>query len=125
MPAVFEVEVLLQHWGPPFEKKRESSEFRVEENEKFDVVNEKNTEKLFTLVRFTPERALVEYNRLYTLKGYEHPQNRQVWIDNGKSTEFSFLWGEHGLTKKLCYKGIGARLEEKKLAASAASADGV
>lgn len=115
MPALFEVETLYQHWGPPFEKKKESCEFRTAETASFDVVSEKQPEKLFKLLKYGPDRALVEYNRLYTLKGYEQPQNRQIWIENGQSASFSYLWGEHGVTKKVAYKGICA--EEKKTVA--------
>ncbi len=114
MPALFEVELLLQHWGPPFEKKKETNEFRVDEATSFDSVSERQPEKLFKLIRYTPERALVEYNRSYTLKGYEQPFNRQIWIENGKSAQFSYLWGEHGITKKVFYKGICAEAIEKK-----------
>lgn len=118
MAAIFEVETLFQHWGPPFEKKTETNEFRANENERFDTVNEKLPEPLFKLVRFSQDRALVEYNRLYTLKGYEQPQNRQIWIELEKSASFSFLWGEHGITKKVFFKGIGAEIAEKKIAFS-------
>ena len=119
MPALFEVEMLLQNWGPPFEKKRETSEFRVNETASFDLVSDRQPEKLFKLVKFTEDRALVEYNRLYTLKGYEQPFNRQIWIENGKSAQFSYLWGEHGITKKVFYKGVCAgQSEEKKIAFS-------
>lgn len=114
MPALFEVELLLQHWGPPFEKKKETSEFRVSETNSFDFVSDRKQEKLFKLVKYTPERALIEYNRLYTLKGYEQPFNRRVWIENGKSVQFSYLWGEHGITKKVSYKGICSEQSEKK-----------
>ncbi len=114
MPALFEVEILLQHWGPPFEKKKETSEFRVNEATSFDIISDRQPEKLFRLLRYTSEKALVEYNRLYTLKGYEQPANRQIWIENGKSAQFSYLWGEHGITKKVFYKGICAEAIESK-----------
>jgi hypothetical protein len=116
LAGVFEIETLYQHWGPPFEKKKESKEFRAEEGQGFDIVNEKQPEKLFTLIRLSPDKAIVEYNRLYTRKGYEQPHDRQVVLEIGKSCSFSFLWGEHGISKTLIYKGLGASEKIKEAA---------
>ena len=46
---------------------------------------------------------------MYTLKGHEHAQNRQVWIEKNSSKSFSTLWTSSGKTKTLTYKGISTQ----------------
>jgi triphosphoribosyl-dephospho-CoA synthetase len=106
LEVVFEIKEVFQHWAPPFEKRTEEKSFTVKENENFDQMQQAEGQPIFRLVSAHQDKALVEYNRLYTLKGYSQPANRQVWINLGDSIEFSYLWGNHGITKKLTYKGL-------------------
>ncbi len=121
MALCFEVEELSQQWEPPFKKDKTVKEYCVKEGEKFDCVSEKDKEALFTVIKATPDRALIQYNRLFTLKNWEQPQNRQVWIENGASVQFSHLWGNNGTTKRVFYRGIGAEGEIKKAETSASA----
>lgn len=106
MEVVFELKEVFQSWAPPFDKKIEEKSFSVKENENFDQMQGSEGQPIFKLVSAHQDKALVEYNRLYTLKGYNQPASRQVWIGLGESIEFSHMWGNHGVTKKLTYKGL-------------------
>lgn len=105
MTAVFELRDITQRWNPPFDKTVEVATFNVSDNESFHPSN-RLKKPVFRLVRSEATRALVEYHREFTLKGYEQPANRQTWIEKDQFREFSHLWGEHGTTKKLTYKGL-------------------
>jgi len=52
-------------------------------------------------VRVAPDKVLVEYSRFFTVKGYENPQSRQMWVDREGEQTLSYLWGEKGITKKI------------------------
>ena len=105
MKAFFELKEVSQSWSNPAEpKKITAKEITAEEGEQFDTT-EKN-EPMFRLLRTNGEKALVEYNRAYTLKGYEQPLNRTAWIETRQTVEFSSLWNSNGLTKKLTLKKI-------------------
>ena len=110
MQLVFEVFELTQRWKPPFEKKSEQKEFRVGAHEGFDFTPD-STEPVFKVVQSAGDKALVEYRRDFTPKGYEQPQARQFWFKIGDTREFSHLWGENGTTKKLTFKGIDGTTE--------------
>jgi hypothetical protein len=105
MQATFEVQEIIQPWKPPFEKKISNKEYTVQANEGFDLAP-KITGAVFKLIQLNGDRALVEYHRDFTPKGYEQPQARQFWFKIGESREFSHLWGENGTTKKLTFKGM-------------------
>ncbi len=105
MQATFEITEVNQPWRPPFEKTVSNKEFRVRANEGFDSTAD-SKEPVFKLVQILGDKALIEYRRDYTPKGYEQPQARQFWFKIGETREFSHLWGENGTTKKLTFKGM-------------------
>jgi hypothetical protein len=102
--AIFEVKSTVQHWGPPFGKEVSSEEVEVSEGKSFD--NHPKAGSIFKLVKCDGNKALVEFNEKFTLKGHEHPRNRQVWIDRLEPVSFTYLWGNDGMTKSLKLKGI-------------------
>ena len=106
MKAVIEVKETNQDWKPPFKKNTKAEEITVQENGEFDALREKGF--LFKVHRIQGDKVLVEYNRSYTIKGYEQPQNRSVWIGINESKSFSALWDDNGLTKTLTVKAINA-----------------
>src|SRR3989338_3624484 len=102
MQAVFEVKTIEADWKPPFQKKIENKEYSVKEGEPFDkIVGNGNNDSVFRLVRVAPDKVLVEYSRFFTVKGYENPQSRQMWVDREGEQTLSYLWGEKGVTKKI------------------------
>ncbi len=105
MHALFEITEVSQPWRPPFEKTVSSKEFQVQTSEGFDSTAD-SKEPVFKLVQILGDKALIEYRRDYTPKGYEQPQARQFWFKIGETREFSHLWGENGTTKKLTFKGM-------------------
>ncbi len=105
MKARFEITETLQAWGPPFDKKTQLKTFIAGENEHFDE-HGKNKQPVFAVLKITGDRALVEYHREFTLKGYQQPQNKQLWMEKNQAFELSHLWGDHGLTKKIEFKGM-------------------
>jgi len=102
MQAVFEVKTIEADWKPPFQKKINNKEYSVKEGEAFDkIVGNGNNDDVFKLVRVAPDKVLVEYSRFFTVKGYENPQSRQMWVDRDVEQTLSYLWGEKGVTKKI------------------------
>ena len=102
MQAVFEVKTIEADWKPPFQKKIDNKEYSVKEGEPFDtIVGNGNSDNVFRLVRVAPDKVLVEYSRFFTVKGYENPQSRQMWVDREGEQTLSYLWGEKGITKKI------------------------
>ncbi len=105
MKAVFDLKQVMQSWEKPMEPKRiTSKEVEAGLDEQFDTTEK--GEPMFRLLRVQGEKALVEYNRAYTLKGYEQPINRTVWLETKNTVEFSSLWNSNGITKKLTLKRI-------------------
>lgn len=110
--AIFEVKSIVQHWGPPFGKEVSSQDVEVAEGNSFDP--HPKAGNVFKLVKLDGGRALVEFNEKFTLKGHEHPRNRQVWIDE-EPVSFTYLWGNDGMTKSLRLKSIErAGMQEEK-----------
>ena len=103
--AVFEVKSIVQNWGPPFGRSEANQEVSVEEGRSFDSHPKEGP--IFKLIRCESTRALVEFSEKFTLKGHEHPRNRQVWIGMEEPVSFTYLWGNDGMTKSLLFKGIG------------------
>jgi len=97
--AVFLVKNITQHWGPPFGKEMSDAELTVSEGSHFDEFPKEGP--IFKLLKCDGDKALVEFSEKFTLKGHEHPRNRQVWIDKQVQVSFTYLWGENGVTKKL------------------------
>ena len=105
MQAIFELKNILQQWKPPFEKKIETKEVTVAENDFFDHFDG-NKEYSFKLLKVDGARALVEYNLHFTMKGYEVPREKRVWIGKQDAVSFTYQWGNDGTTKSLKLKDI-------------------
>ncbi|MBS3057455.1 MAG: hypothetical protein J4415_02395 [Candidatus Diapherotrites archaeon] len=100
MKAVFEIKDIKQDWQPPFKKSEEIKQVEVSENEEFEADGDSGF--VFRLIRIGDEYANVQFNRLYTIKGHEHPNDRTVRLQKqGDSYSFSALWNANGVTKKL------------------------
>ncbi|HIH21194.1 MAG TPA: hypothetical protein HA222_00830 [Candidatus Diapherotrites archaeon] len=105
MKAVFDLKEVSQSWSKPTEPKRiTAKEVIAEEGEQFDLTEK--SEPMFRFLRCNSDKALIEYNRAYTLKGYEQPLSRTIWIELKQTVEFSSLWNSNGLTKKLTLKKL-------------------
>lgn len=104
MQAMIEVESMQQDWKPPFAKKRETKSFTLGEGESFETVRDGSP--LFTIQTIHGDKVLIQYNRLYTLKGYEHPTERKLWLNVHTPLKFSSLWDENGITKTLTLRSV-------------------
>jgi hypothetical protein len=95
MSGIFEVRSIQNQWKPPFKKNIEETEFIVEKGQEFDrIIGNGNNESVFRVIELQTSRALVEYCRLFTLKGY-NPGDRKIWLDLGNPVELTYLWGEN------------------------------
>lgn len=103
--AVFFLKSVIHKWQPPFNATVASNEVAVEEGESFDQMQKPNC-FVFRLVKCDSDKALVEFHRLFTLKGHLHPRNRQAWVGKIEETNFTYLWGNDGITKSLRLKEI-------------------
>ena len=100
MKAVFEIRDMKQDWQPPFKKSEEIKQIEVSENEEFEVDGDSGF--VFKLIRIGNDYAQVQFNRLYTIKGHEHPNDRIVKLSKlGDPYSFSALWTANGITKQL------------------------
>lgn len=106
MQAIFEIQEMSQDWKPPFKKNRSSKTLTVAEGDSFETVRDGNP--LFTLKSVHGNRVLLGYSRLYTLKGYEHPTERQIWLELNEGKAFSSLWDENGITKTIYLRDLKA-----------------
>ena len=106
MKGLFEIESIVSDWSPPFQKIKDTKEEEVAVNEGFDQV--KGVEgSTFKLLKLEEGKALVEFNHLFTLKGYERPSTRQIWLQAGEEAkQFTYLWGDKGFTKKISFKQV-------------------
>ncbi|MEK6970854.1 MAG: hypothetical protein AABW68_04165 [archaeon] len=104
MQAVIEIESLSQDWKPPFAKKRETKSIVVDEGANFEEL--KDGSPLFTLHSVQGDKILLQYSRMYTLKGYEHPTERKMWINMHSPVKFSSLWEDNGVTKTVTLRSI-------------------
>lgn len=115
MQAVFELKQIEQSWSSPSTPKKITvKEIVAELDQTFDQTEK--GEPMFRLAKFGTDKVLIEYNRAYTLKGYEQPMSRTTWLEPHKSVEFSSLWNSNGVTKRLTLKNLGAnvRVVEKE-----------
>ncbi|MCX6798532.1 MAG: hypothetical protein NTW59_00330 [Candidatus Diapherotrites archaeon] len=103
--AIIALRETINKWRPPFGKTVTDSEITVEAGQAFDQI-EHMKDPVFKLVRCDGDRVLIEHHRLFTLKGHEHPANRQVWVGKDQETSFTYLWGADGITKSLQLKEI-------------------
>ena len=108
MKAIFEVTSVSNQWKPPFAKKKEVNEYTVEENQSFEDINMNGVAgKVFTVKAIRDGKALVKYDKNFMAKGYgEDPMQKEKWATEGNMMEFSFLWGENGVTKRLLLKKV-------------------
>jgi hypothetical protein len=104
MQAVIEVESLSQDWKPPFAKKRETKSVTVNAGESFETLRDGSP--LFTIHAVQGDKVLLQYNRMYTLKGYEHPTERKMWINLHAPVKFSSLWEDNGTTKTITLRSV-------------------
>ena len=104
MQATIEIESLAQDWKPPFSKKRDTKSFVVSEGEVVESLRDGSP--LFTIKSIQGDRILLVYNRLYSLKGYEHPTVRQLWLTIHDSKKFSSLWEDNGVTKTVTLREV-------------------
>jgi hypothetical protein len=117
MQAVIEVEELHQDWKPPFAKKRETKSVTVEEGESFDALRDGTP--LFTIQTIQGNKVLLLYNRMYSLKGYEHPTERKLWLTMHEPKKFSSLWEDNGVTKTITLRSVqGAPMPGSEMASS-------
>lgn len=102
--ALISLKTIVNPWKPPFHKKIETDELEVTEGQGFDSMK-KVEGNIFKVVKINGDSCTVKFSDKFTLKGHEHPSNRQV--DVGKEdVSFTYLWGEDGITKKLSVKRI-------------------
>lgn len=109
MQAVFELKQIEQSWSSPNTPKKTSMKEVVAELDQTFDLTEKG-EPMFRVAKFGTDKVLIEYNRAYTLKGYEQPMSRTIWLEPHKSVEFSSLWNSNGVTKRLTLKNLGAHV---------------
>ena len=100
MKAKFEVKQIIADWKPPFQKQIQTEACWVAEGEQFDLDGENAAPiKAFKLVKCDSGKVLVEYHREFTLKGHEHPANRQLWLRPNELTTISAQLQEKGISK--------------------------
>ena len=104
MKVLFEFREVSQDWRPPFEKKTDGKDILVKEGETF--AEDEKGNKVFKLLKVKDRKALIEFSSQYSLKNYEQPKNRQVWVEDSDFVSFSALWTQNGVTKKLRVKEV-------------------
>lgn len=102
--AVITLTTIVNPWKPPFKKEMETVEMEVAEGKGFGSM-EKVKGHLFTLLRCDSDKCVFRFSEKFTLKGHEHPGNREVEVGR-EPVSFTYLWGENGITKKLSVKHI-------------------
>ena len=106
MIAVLELRESKQQWTHPFTRQTATKNVEVQENSEFEEL--KNGSKLFKVKSVQNTKVLVEYNPLYSMKGYEQPRNKQVWLELNQQKDFCALWENNGVTKSLTLKEVKA-----------------
>jgi hypothetical protein len=104
MEAIIEVETLRQDWKPPFEKKRDIQSFAVKEGMEFEQL--KNGRNLFRVEQVLTNKILLGYDSVYALKGYEQSAQRKVWLTPHAGQNFSSLWEDNGVTKRVTLREV-------------------
>jgi hypothetical protein len=111
MTSIFEVETIISKWAPPFTKENTTQVFNVKKGELFDLETHMK-EETFMLKEENGDAAIVEYDRRFIPKKGIYSANFDVLapqtmrLHQGKAVEFSFMWGEIGITKKITYQGM-------------------
>lgn len=108
MNAVFKVKNIKNSWTPPFKKEIIEQQYFVEEGQSFDEISIQNVGKVnvFKIIQLTGSKALIEYDRHFTLKDGINPGSRQLWITLKKPISFKYQWGNNGMTKILSFEAI-------------------
>ena len=104
MQVVFDLREVEQDWQPPFKKKINERTITVSKGERF--CPDESGRSVFKLIKVVGKMALVEFDDKFTVKGHEHPESRQVWVDQGEFKVFSALWSNKGVSKKLRVKEV-------------------
>tara|TARA_Y100000310_G_scaffold340361_1_gene435833 strand:+ start:1151 stop:1483 length:333 start_codon:yes stop_codon:yes gene_type:complete len=102
--ALIELKTIVNPWKPPFKKTIENVDVEVKAGQDFDSM-EKVPGPIFKLIRCDSDSCIVQYSEKFTLKGHEHPGNKQVKVGK-EPVSFTYLWGNDGITKKLSIKKI-------------------
>lgn len=111
MTSIFEVETIVSKWAPPFDKEHTTQVFNVKKSELFDLESHIK-EETFMLKEENGDSAIVEYDRRFIPKKGIYTANmdsiapQTMRLHQGKPVEFSFMWGELGITKKITYQGM-------------------
>jgi hypothetical protein len=107
MKAVFEVISTKSSWSPPFNKVRESGIYEVSERESFEAVEANGVKgSVFTVRRLKDNAALIAYDSHFMRKDDANARTKELWAETGSTYEFSFLWGDNGITKRLTLKKV-------------------
>lgn len=100
MKAKFEVKQTIADWKPPFQKQITTEAYWVGEGDNFDLDGENVSKiKAFKLIKCDSGKVLVEFHREFTLKGHEHPANRQLWVRPNEAATVSAQWHDKGISK--------------------------
>jgi hypothetical protein len=120
MVSIFEVETIVTRWDPPFDKTNTTQVFNVKKGELFDM-EEHMKEDTFMLRDENGDTAIIEYDRKFIPKKGIYAANtdsiapQTMRLHQGKPVEFSFMWGNIGITKRITYQGMnGERKSETK-----------
>lgn len=112
MTGMFEVETKTSEWQPPFAKTVTLNQFNVNEGETFNRC-EKIKEDVFELQKVDGQTAVVKFDKQYSLKKTQFAANtdmiapQTLRLTLGNAVEFSYMWGQTGVTKKITFTGVG------------------
>lgn len=113
MASIFEVETIITKWSPPFDKQVRTDVFNVEKGKSFDIEDALRND-VFTFVESEGNSVIMKYDpRFVPKKGIFKGNSdivapQTIRLHLGKPVEFSFMWGNFGVTKKITYQGVGA-----------------
>lgn len=119
MTSIFEVETIVTKWVPPFDKQATTQVFNVKKGELFDMESHMK-EDTFMLKEENGDSAIVEFDRRFIPKKGIYSTNvdsiapQVMRLRQGKSVEFSFMWGDFGITKKITYQGMNGEAPKKE-----------
>jgi len=119
MTSIFEVETIVTKWDPPFDKTNTTKVFNVNPGELFDM-EDRIKEDVFMLESEQGDSAIIKYdNRFIPKKGIYAANinslgSQTMKLHHGDPVEFSFMWGNFGITKKITYQGMNGSKPEIK-----------
>ncbi|MFH1752290.1 MAG: hypothetical protein ABH821_05130 [archaeon] len=103
MKAVFKIKTVTTDIERPKKREEITENFEVSEGGFFDGDSEKD-DYVFHLVKLTPNHALIEYDRHYTVKGGNNPRNYKIGLNLKEELVFINQWGRDLKTKYVCLK---------------------